>query len=35
MNDLFGEEIVGTFYERELQKTNQKEFIIEKVIKKR
>ena len=35
MNDLFGEEIVGTFHERELQKTNQKEFIIEKVIKKR
>ena len=22
-NDLYGEEIVGTFYEKELQKTNQ------------
>ena len=31
-NDLNGEEIVGTFYEKELQKTNQKEFGIEKVI---
>ena len=26
-------EIIGTFYEKELQKTNQKEFSIEKVIK--
>ena len=33
-NDLNGEEILGTFYEKELQKTNQKEFRIEKVIKK-
>ena len=32
-NDLNGEEIVWTFYENELQKTNQKEFRIEKVIK--
>ena len=31
--DLKGEEIVGTFYKKELQKKNQKEFIIEKVIK--
>ena len=31
--DIIGEEIVGTFYEKELQKTNQKEFRIEKVIK--
>ena len=31
-NDLNGEEIVGTFYEKELQKTNQKEFGIEIVI---
>ena len=31
--DKIGEEIVGTFYETELQKTNQKEFRIEKVIK--
>ena len=33
INDLNGEEIIGTFYEKELQKTNQKEFRIEKVIK--
>ena len=32
INDLNGEEIIGTFYEKELQKTNQKEFRIEKVI---
>ena len=30
-----GEEIIGTFYEKELQKTNQQEFSIEKVIKKK
>ena len=30
-----GEEIVGTFYEKELQKTNQKEFRTEKVIKRK
>ena len=35
INDLKGEEIIGTFYEKELQKTNQKEFRIEKVIRKR
>ena len=29
-SDLNGEEIVGTFYEKELQKTNRKEFRIEK-----
>ena len=34
INDLNGEEIIGTFYEKELQKTNQKEFRIEKVIKR-
>ena len=33
INDLNVEEIVGSFYEKELQKTNQKEFKIEKVIK--
>ena len=33
-NDLNGEEIIGTFYKNELQKTNQKEFRIEKVIKR-
>ena len=31
-NDINGEEIVGTFFVKELQKTNQKEFTIEKVI---
>ena len=35
LNDLNGEEIIGTFYEMELQKTNQKEFRIEKVIKRK
>ena len=33
INDLNGEEIMGTFYEKELQKRNQEEFRIEKVIK--
>ena len=33
VNDLNGEKIIGTFYEKELQKTNQQEFRIEKVIK--
>ena len=32
ISDLNGEEIIGTFYEEELQKTNQEEFRIEKVI---
>ena len=35
INDRNGEEIIGTFYEKELQKTNQKGFRIEKVIKKK
>ena len=35
VNDLNGEEIAGTFYENELQETNQKEFRIEKVIKRK
>ena len=35
INDLNGEEIVGAFYEKELHKTNQKEFRIEKVLKKK
>ena len=34
ISDLNGEEIVGTFYEKELQKINQKEFRTEKAIKK-
>ena len=35
INGLNGEEIIGTFYENELQKTDQKEFRIEKVLKKK
>ena len=35
INDLNGEEIIGTFYEKELQKTNQEEFRIEKVIRRK
>ena len=34
-NYLNGEEIIETFYEKDLQKTNQKDFRIEKVIKKK
>ena len=34
-NDLNGEEITGTFYEKELQKTNLEEFRIEKVIRRK
>ena len=34
ISDLNGEEINGTFYEKELAKTNQKEFRIEKVLKR-
>ena len=33
INDLNQEEIAGTFYENDFQKTNQKEFKIEKLIK--
>ena len=35
INDLNGEEIIGTFYEEELQKTNKQEFRIEKSIKRK
>ena len=35
ISDLNGEEIVGTFYEKELQKANQGKFRIEKVIKRK
>ena len=34
-NDLNCEEIVETFYEKELHKTNKKKFRIEKLIKKK
>ena len=32
---LNSEEIIETFYEKELQKTNQEEFRIEKIIKRK
>ena len=35
VNDFNGKEIIGTFYEKPLRKTNQKEFRIEKVIKRK
>ena len=35
INDFNGEEIISTFYEKELQRTNQKEFRIEKTIKRK
>ena len=35
INDLNGEEIVGAFYEKELQKVYQKEFRTDKTIKKK
>ena len=35
VNDLNGEETTGTFYEKELQKTNQNKFWIERVIKRK
>ena len=35
INDLNGKEIIGAFYEQELQGTWQNEFSIEKVIKKK
>ena len=35
ITDLNGELIAGTFYEKELQKTSQKEYRIEKVIKRK
>ena len=34
INDLNGAEIIGTFYEKELQNTKQQEYRIEKVIKR-
>ena len=35
ISDLNGEETVGSFYEKELQKTNQKEFRTKKVSKRK
>ena len=35
ISDLKGREIVGTFHKKELQKSNRKEFRVEKVMKKK
>ena len=35
ISDLNGEEIVKTFYEKELQKTNQTKFRVQSVIRKK
>ena len=35
ISDLGGEEIVGAFHRKELAKTNQQEFTLEKVIKRK
>ena len=35
INDLNGEKVIGSICEKELQKTNQKEFGIEKGLKKK
>ena len=35
INDVNGEEIIGTFYGKELHSTNQQEFRIQKVIKRK
>ena len=35
ITDLNSEEIVGKFYEKELQKTNQKEFRVQRVLKRK
>ena len=35
ISNLNGENVIGTFYEKELQKANQKEFRIEKVLKRK
>ena len=35
ISDHQGEQIFGTFYKKELQKTNQKDFRVEKLIKRK
>ena len=35
ISDLNGKEIIGSFYKKKLQKTNQKEFRAEKLIKRK
>ena len=35
INDLNGDEIIGTFYEKELQATNQQKFGVKKMLKRK
>ena len=35
INDLNGEQIIGTFYEKELQRTSHNEYRIENIIKRK
>ena len=35
INDINGEQVIGTFYEKELQATNQRKFRVEKVLKRK
>ena len=35
LDDLEGESVIGTFYEQELQKSDQNVFFIEKILKRR
>ena len=35
IEDFNVEKVVGTFYEKELQKTNQEEFMIEKALRRK
>ena len=35
ISDLNGEPILGSFYEKELEKTNQEKFRLEKVLKRK
>ena len=35
VSDLNGEKIIGSFYEKELQKTNQEKFRTEKLLKRK
>ena len=35
INDFNDEEVIGSFYKKQLQKTNQKEFRIEKILKRK
>ena len=35
ISNLIGKDIVGTFYKKELQKTNEKKFRVKKAIKRK